>query len=62
MDFIPNWQKLGFKSKADGWKHVLLEMVKNRKKILSKGLTDETSFTLGGETFIIGDKGKGKKK
>ena len=56
MDFIPNWQTKGFKSKADAWKHVVEELIKNRKSIISRGVTDEASFVLGNETFIIKNK------
>ena len=56
---IPNWKRMGFESKVEGWKHVISELVKNKKKITSKGLGNEVTFQLGDEMFVI--KG-GKKK
>lgn len=61
MDFIPNWKKLKFKDKIEGWNHVIAELVKNKKSIISRGVTDEISFTLWGETFILKNKNTNKK-
>lgn len=52
-EFIPAWKHSKFKDRIDGWKHVFSEMVKNKKKVTSKGLTNEAEFQLGNQMFII---------
>lgn len=56
--FIPNWKRMGLASQSEAWSHTIKELIKNKDKITSRGLTNEATFQLGQQTFLI----KGKKK
>ena len=62
MEFVPNWQTLGFKTKEEGWKHVLGFLAQNRKKITAKSLVGEAVFQLGGQMFMVKGKTREEKK
>ena|SRR3990167_1479582 len=51
--FTPNWKRLGFKNQQEGMASVIKALIKGRHKILSKGLSGSTTFTLGGEVIIL---------
>jgi len=56
--FTPNWKRLGYKNKEEAVGHVIDCLLKNKKRILDAGVSNEATFTYQGYTIKL----KGKKK
>ncbi len=55
--FTPNWKKKGFKNKEEAIAHIFNCLHEKRKKILSKGVSEETPILWGNKIFRLTKKG-----
>ena len=53
MEFIPNWQRHGMKSKEEAFVRILQTLVENAKELNKKSFTNEAVFHLGGRVITI---------